>query len=110
MRLKPRMSKANNKPGLINKKFDVPVDVIVELEKLAHPHLWGSNGRAIQIGTELLLRMPRKPKVGKSDEPVVSQTYSITPPTLDLIEQLLPCYATCGTVLKAVVRVLQDQL
>ena len=111
MRLKPRMSKAETKPGLIEKNFEVPVDVILDLEKLAHPHLWGSSAHAIEVGTALLVRMRRKPKVRESAEPVVSQTYSITTRTLALIEQLLPCYQKRGgTVLRAVVQVLQEQI
>jgi hypothetical protein len=106
--LKTPMSKAKKKPVLIDKCFRVPVDVIRDLEALAP--IFGSNGRAIQIGTELLIRMRRKPKVRESAEPAVSQTYSITPPTLDHIEQLLPCYEKRGTVLRAVVYVLQEQL
>ena len=74
------------------------MDVIRDLEALAP--VFGSNGRAIQVGTELLVRMKRKPKVAANDGPVSSQTYSITPRTLDLIEQLLPCYEKRGTVLE----------
>ena len=96
------------KPGLIDKSFKVPVDVIRDLEALAP--VFGSNGRAIQVGTELLIRMRRKPKVANNDQPVASQTYSITPRTLDLIEQLLPSYEKRGTVLRAVVHILQEQL
>jgi glucose-6-phosphate-specific signal transduction histidine kinase len=96
------------KPGLIDKSFKVPVDVIRSLEALAP--VFGSNGRAIQVGTELLVRMRRKPKVRESDEKVASQTYSITPRTLDLIERLLPSYKKRGTVLRAVVQILQEQL
>jgi hypothetical protein len=102
------MSKAKAKGGLIDKSFKVPVDVICELEALAP--MFGSNGRAIEIGTELLVSMRRKPKVEPSGEPVVSQTYSITPRTLAHIEQLLPCYAKRGTVLRAVVHVLQEHV
>ena len=102
------MAKTKKKPALIDKSFKVPVDVIRDLEALAP--VFGSNGRAIQVGTELLVRMKRKPKVAANDGPVSSQTYSITPRTLDLIEQLLPCYEKRGTVLRAVVKVLQEQL
>jgi hypothetical protein len=108
--VKTPMSKAKKKPGLIDKNFKVPVDVIRDLEALAP--LFGSNGRAIQIGTELLVRMRCKLKIRENDEPAVSvsQTYTITPRTLDLIDQLLPCYEKRATVLRAVVQVLQEQL
>jgi hypothetical protein len=102
------MSKANKKPALIDKSFKVPVDVIRELEALAP--VFGSNGRAIQVGTELLVSMKRKPKVAANGEPVASQTYSITPRTLDLIERLLSSYEKRGSVLRAVVQVLKEQL
>lgn len=96
------------KPGLIDKSFKVPVDVIRDLEVLAP--IFGSNGRAIQVGTELLVSRRRKPRVEPSGEPVASQTYSITPRTLHLVEKLLPYYEKRGTVLRAVVQVLQEHL
>jgi hypothetical protein len=106
--LKVLMSKTRKKPALIDRGFRVPVDVIRDLETLAP--LFGSNGRAIQIGTELLTGMRRKPKVRESEEPAVWQTYRITPATLDRIQRLLPCYENRGAVLKAVVHILQQQL
>jgi hypothetical protein len=102
------MSKANKKPALVDKSFKVPVDVIRDLEALAP--MFGSNGRAIQVGTELLVSMKRKPKVEENPGPVASQTYAITPRTVDLIERLLPWYKKRGTVLRAVVQILQEQL
>jgi hypothetical protein len=98
------MPKAKKKPALIDKTFKVPVDIIRKLEELAPE--FGSNGRAIQVGTELLVRMRRKPKVEENGSPVASQTYAITPRTLELIERLLPSYEKRGTVLSAVVLVL----
>ena len=94
------------KPGLIDKSFKVPVDVIKSLEVLAAVH--HSNGRAIQVGTEILIRMARKPKVHETHALVASHTYSITPRTLYLIERLLPSYEKRGTVLRAVVKVLGE--
>jgi hypothetical protein len=78
------MKSKAKKPGLIDKSFKVPVDVIRSLEALAP--VFGSNGRAIQVGTELLINMRRKPKVEENHQRVAAQTYSITPRTLDLIE------------------------
>jgi glucose-6-phosphate-specific signal transduction histidine kinase len=106
--LKPLKLKAKKKPALVDKSFKVPVDVILSLEDLAPE--FGSNGRAIQVGTELLVSMRRKPKVAENSSPVTSQTYSITPRTLELIERLLPSYEKHGTVLKAVAQVLQELL
>jgi hypothetical protein len=102
------MQKAKKKPALIDKSFKVPVDIIRKLEEFAP--VFGSNGRAIQVGTELLVRMRRKPKVAENGSPVASQTYSITPRTLELIERLLPSYEKRGTVLSAVVLVLAQIL
>ena len=98
--------KVKKKPELIDKSFKVPEDVIADLEKLAHVH--GSNGRAIQVGTELLIRMRRPPRVEENHSPVVGQTYSITPRSLALIERLLPKYKKRGTVLRAVVHILKE--
>ena len=66
---------------------------------------------AIQVGTELLIRMRRKPKVqvGMERIRVAAQTYSILPRTMELIERLLPCYEKRGTVLRAVVEILREQ-
>src|ERR1700730_2813494 len=102
------MKSKAKKPGLIDKSFKVPVDVIRSIELLAP--VFGSNGRAIQVGAELLISTRRKPKVKNNHVPVAAQTYSITPRTLVLIERLLPKYEKRGTVLRAVVQVLQEQL
>jgi hypothetical protein len=103
------VKRKSEKPPLIDKTFKVRIDVIEDLQALALVH--GSNGRAIQVGTELLIRMGRKPRIRDDggSVPVAAQTYSILPRTLDLIERLLPCYEKRGTVLKAVVQVLQEQ-
>lgn len=98
--------KSKKKPELIDKSFKVPEDVIAALDVLSHVH--GSNGRAIQVGSELLIRMRRKPNVEENESPVVGQTYSITPRTLALIERLLPKYKKRGTVLRAVVHILKE--
>jgi DNA-binding NtrC family response regulator len=85
----------------IDKTFKVPIDVIEDLKALA---------RALQVGTELLIRMARKPKVeAVTGVPVQGQTYTILPRTLDLIERLLPSYENRGNVLRAVVQVLREQ-
>ena len=92
----------------IDKTFKVPIDVIEDLKALALIH--GSHGRALQVGTELLIRMARKPKVeAVTGVPVEGQTYTILPRTLDLIERLLPSYKNRGNVLRAVVQVLREQ-
>jgi YesN/AraC family two-component response regulator len=92
----------------INETFKVPIDVIEDLKALALIH--GSHGRALQVGTELLIRLARKPKVeAVTGVPVKGQTYTILPRTLDLIERLLPSYNNHGHVLRAVVQVLREQ-
>ncbi len=92
----------------INETFKVPIDVVEDLKALALIH--GSHGRALQVGTELLIRLARKPKVeAVTGVPVKGQTYTILPRTLDLIERLLPSYNNHGHVLRAVVQVLREQ-
>jgi hypothetical protein len=103
-----RKAKVTKVTPSIDKTFKVPIDVIEDLKALALIH--GSHGRALQVGTELLIRMARKPKVeAVTGVPVEGQTYTILPRTLDLIERLLPSYKNRGNVLRAVVQVLREQ-
>jgi hypothetical protein len=84
-----RKAKVTKVTPSIDKTFKVPIDVIEDLKALALIH--ESHGRALQVGTELLIRMARKPKVeAVTGVPVEGQTYTILPRTLDLIERLCP--------------------
>lgn len=92
----------------IDKTFKVPIDVIEDLKALSLVH--GSHGRALQVGTELLVRIARKPKLkAVRGVPVEGKTYTILPRTLELIERLLPTYENRGNVLRAVVQILREQ-
>jgi hypothetical protein len=69
--------------------------------------VYGSQGRAIQVGTELLIRRKRLVKVNhQGDDQVVGMTYKLTPRTVELIEQLREKYGKRGDVFAACVEIL----
>jgi hypothetical protein len=70
---------------------------------------YGSQGRALQVATELLIRQKKPIKVKHSDEGrVVGMTYKLTPRTVELIEDLTAKYGKRGNVLAACAKVLQS--
>jgi hypothetical protein len=71
--------------------------------------IYGSQGRAVQVGTELLIRQKRRVKVDhRGDGAVVGMTYKLTPRTVELIEQLRAKYGKRGNVFAACVKILVE--
>jgi hypothetical protein len=76
--------------------------------------VYGSQGRALQVGTEILIRMKSPVKLSRAiakaaetDEPT-RLTYKLLPRTIQLIDELVPVYGDHGKVLAACVEVLRD--
>ena len=57
MKLKPRRRGEPDTPGTEPKTYKLPLAVILEIRKAAS--LYGSQGRAVQVGSEILVRMAR---------------------------------------------------
>lgn len=96
-------------PHCVAKRYKVPRWVVREIRKAAPSY--GSQGRALQVATELLVRMKKPVRVThKGDKTIVGMTYKLTPRTVQLIEDLCDEYETRGTVLAACAKVLDRQM
>lgn len=92
-------------PHCVAKRYKVPRWVVREIRKAAPAY--GSQGRALQVATELLIRMKKAVSVRhQGDKALVGMTYKLTPRTVQLIEDLCEEYRTRGTVLAACARIL----
>jgi hypothetical protein len=91
----------------VAKRYFLPRWVVKAIRKQAP--LYGSQGRAVQVGTELLIRQKRRVKVDhRGDGAVVGMTYKLTPRTVELIEQLRAKYGKRGNVFAACVKILVE--
>jgi hypothetical protein len=94
-------------PHCVAKRYKVPRWVVREIRRAAPAY--GSQGRALQVATELLVRMKRPVRVThKGDKTIVGMTYKLTPRTVQLIEDLCEQYRTRGIVLAACAKVLNQ--
>jgi hypothetical protein len=92
-------------PHCVAKRYKLPRWVVREIRKVAPAY--GSQGRALQVATELLIRMKKAIRVRhQGDKTLVGMTYKLTPRTVQLIEDLCDQYRTRGTVLAACAKVL----
>lgn len=89
--------------------YRVPVKVIAGIRKLTP--VYGSQGRAIQVATEILVRLPRPLKLAarKGDEST-RISYKLLPRTIELLESLKAQYEDEEIVFTACFTVLQDTL
>jgi len=85
-RLKPRRRGEPDTPPTEPKKYALPFSVLLEIRKAAV--LYGSQGRALQVGSELLIRMKQPLLVAQAKPPTVRMTYKLVPRTIELIEKL----------------------
>jgi hypothetical protein len=85
-RLKPRRRGEPDTPPTEPKKYALPLAVLLEIRKAAV--LYGSQGRALQVGSELLIRMKKPLLVAQAKPPMVRMTYKLVPRTIELIEKL----------------------
>src|ERR1041385_1507111 len=69
------------------KSYTLPYYVILELRKLAAEY--GSQGRALQVATEIAARLRRPPTVGQPDpNTLMRMTYQLPPRTIRVIDEL----------------------
>src|SRR5437763_6677285 len=87
----------------------VPASVAGELREATR--LYGSLGRALQVATEMLIRMKKRPPPASgSRSGTIPVTFKLLPRTIDLIDQLAnsvydgrqPVFIACIGVLKIV--------
>jgi len=107
MKLKPRRRGEPGTPGTQPKSYTLPLSVVLEIRKAAATY--GSQGRALQVGSELLTRMTRRLSVPSAKpSSLMRLTYKLAPRTITLIEQLSETdYEDAGQVLAACVEALK---
>jgi hypothetical protein len=107
MKLKPRRRGEPDTPGTEPKTYKLPLAVILEIRKAAS--LYGSQGRAVQVGSEILVRMARPLLVPQPNpDSIRRMTYKLAPRTIDVIQRLAEtAYADPGQVLAACVKALK---
>ena len=86
-RLTPRRRGQGDIDPTTPKSYTLPYYAILELRQLAREY--GSQGRALQVATELLIRMRKRPLLPPESNFVVTQmTYKLVPRTVELIDEL----------------------
>ena len=86
-KLQPRRRGQGDIAPTIPKSYTLPFPVILELRRAAKDY--GSQGRALQVGSELAIRLKRLPPVEKPDRDMLMRmTYKLPPRTIQVIEEL----------------------
>jgi hypothetical protein len=96
----------------VAKRYILPRYVVERLKDMSPPY--GSQGRAIQVGVELLVRIQYHPipinpvlKKGVPDaEKHVGMTYKLLPRTIEVIDKFVSTYKTRGVVFEALLTIL----
>jgi hypothetical protein len=103
--LKPRRRSDN--PGTQAKTYNLPFGIILEIRDAAS--IYGSQGRAVQVGSEMLMRLPKPLDVPKPDPATIKRrTYKLAPRTIEIIAHLAKTeYGDAGQVLAACIKVLK---
>jgi hypothetical protein len=90
-RWKPRRRGEPDTPPTVAKSYTLPVSAYLAIRKVAG--LYGSQGRALQVGTEILSRLQDPLPVKKSGKASKRRiTYKLVPRTVQLIHQLTESY------------------
>ncbi len=91
----------------VAKRFTmIPKDAVDEIREASKTH--GSVSRTLQVATEMLIRMRKRPLVPPEGEvTLTNMTYRLVPRTVEVIEELKAVYgdkkrvfAACAAVLK----------
>jgi hypothetical protein len=107
IKLKPRRRGEPDTPGTEPKTYKLPLAVILEIRKVAS--LYGSQGRALQVGSEILVRMAKPLAVPQANpESIRRMTYKLAPRTIEIIQKLSETtYDDPGQALAACVKALR---
>lgn len=89
------------------KSYTLPYYVILELRQLAREY--GSQGRALQVGSEILARMRKPPAVDRPDpDTLMRMTYKLPPRTIRVIDELAQTqYEDAGQAIAASLKTLK---
>lgn len=65
----------------------IPLSAVQEIQKAAR--IYGSQGRVLQVATEILIRMKKKPALGiTANAGMTNHTFKLVPRTIELIDEL----------------------
>lgn len=93
--------------GTEPKTYKLPISVIDQIRKAASEY--GSQGRAVQVGSELLVRLAKPLTVDPTDQTSAGRkTYKLAPRTIEIIQWLSETvYEDPGQVLAACIKALK---
>jgi hypothetical protein len=85
--LRPPKRKPADELTVAKRYTSIPASAIKEIRKASR--VYGSQGRALQVATEILIRMRKRPLVPPESKTVLtSMTYQLVPRTVELIDEL----------------------
>ena len=85
--LKPPKRKPADEHTVAKRYTSIPQSAVREIRKASRLH--GSQGRALQVATEILIRMRKRPLVPPESKTILtSMTYKLIPRTVELIDEL----------------------
>jgi hypothetical protein len=85
--LHPPKRKPADELTVAKRYTSIPASAIKEIRRASR--MYGSQGRALQVATEILIRMRKRPLVPPESKTVLtSMTYKLIPRTVDLIDEL----------------------
>ncbi len=98
---KPRRRGEPDTPPTVAKTYLLPQAVFLEIRRVAA--MYGSQGRAVQVGSEILSRLETPLAVTKVEPAeLMRRSYKLVPRTVQLIEDLKgKAYESSGQVLEA---------
>ena len=104
---KPRRRGEPDTPPTVAKSYTLPLSVFFAIRKAASEY--GSQGRAVQVGSEILSRLQDPIDVKEaSPSSLIRMTYKLAPRTVKLIHQLKEkTYQDSGQVLDACMQALK---
>ncbi len=104
---KPRRRGEPDTPPTVAKSYTLPFSVFLAIRKVAAEY--GSQGRAVQVGSEILARLKDPLPVKSSGAPShIRMTYKLVPRTVKLIERLKEtAYESSGQVFAACIEALK---
>jgi hypothetical protein len=105
-KLKPRRRGQGDIEPTTPKSYTLPFAAILEIRRVAREY--GSQGRALQVAAELLVRMRKPPSAGPVDpDTLMRMTYKLTPRTIRLIDELANShYDSAGQAIAACLKTL----
>lgn len=111
-RLKPKadpFARYASEPVTTTRRYLVPLSVIKAIRNVTP--VYGSQGRALQVGTEILIRQKHPVKVPKvKHEDLTRMTYKLLPRTIELLDKLNEHYGSHAAVFCAILLVLKDMV